>query len=420
MGVLPLTLSWAALGKMGFVRDLIVGCVMNSSVNISFPNLICSSICWFWCPTFWVQFNALYIDCSRHTTMVIFIIFGGGKMERVLLPIVEHHNVNSSLGHAFVLSIVLAHENLKEWYNENYIIPLMYELSAKSVATACDYLDAYACSNIGVYKDIFVQNGYSYDFINTNNLIQVIKSFLHKSLYVMVMVDEFYLPNCRMGGKTHFLHEVLVFGYDDQSHSLLMLGFNKKGVYGIIEHSYSDLLNSYEKAKSCSVHGDVEWAHENRIITFQLSKPEFCYTYDKRVIISSIKRYLNPYLTNKDRYRLYSPAIKKIYVGIECYEILLNKISSSLDVFMLANLLQESKCIMLEHLTLFSITDEQKNIYMTDVLELTKKIRFISLKRKYIVVDEQKNAIDSLLRQLITQLMENEKLFLSNFCKYYE
>lgn len=120
------------------------------------------------------------------------------------LPVIEKHKLSSGLQHAYALSIVLVNPEITDWYNESYILPIIFEFKAKSVASPGEYLDSYAYSNISAYKDIFIQHGYSERFIPQNGLINCIKEFINDGNYVVIFVDEFYLLACNMGGKIIF------------------------------------------------------------------------------------------------------------------------------------------------------------------------------------------------------------------------
>ena len=325
-----------------------------------------------------------------------------------ILPIVEKHNINSGLQHAFTLSIVLANSEIAEWYNESYILPIMFEFYEDIQASSCEYLDAYAYSDISAYKDIFSQHGYSDRFINSEDVIDLIKYFIDSQKYVVVFVDEYYLKKCNLGGKVHFLHEEMIYGYDDDSLVLYSLGINKEGQYGTIEHGYNEFYNAYIMGLNCSNHANILWAKENRVITLEILKRSTIFKACSEHILSSIRRYIHPAFSSVEKYKLFSPTIKKMYLGIECYKLIDHMSRSSKDVFMLSNLMLEHNKIMLDHFLSLNLERALLDEFVDNILSLSRKMRMLSLKRKYLTDFCSIEIIDDKLNQMTSELYYSE------------
>lgn len=309
------------------------------------------------------------------------------------LPVIEKHKLSSGLQHAYALSIVLANPEITDWYNESYILPIIFEFKAKSVASPGEYLDSYAYSNISAYKDIFIQHGYSERFIPQNGLINCIKEFINDGNYVVIFVDEFYLLACNMGGKNHFLHEELIYGYNDEEKIFYSLGINSDIHYGSIKHKYEDLLYSYNEGIICDRHGDIDWARENRVITIKPIKKDIEYKCDKNNIFDSIKRYLSPSLSCKENFKLYSPAFKNIYLGLDCYKYISECVINGKDVFPLLHLMFEHKDIFTDHLIYLNTDFNSQNYYKRQITKMAEAIRMLGLKRRYVSTDKQKKIL---------------------------
>ncbi len=67
----------------------------------------------------------------------------------------------------------------------------------------------------------------------TADIISWIVSCIDRGYYVQTDVDFFYLPNRPHYQRHHFIHEVLVSGYDTEERTLLLSGFDQQGGYAI-------------------------------------------------------------------------------------------------------------------------------------------------------------------------------------------
>lgn len=332
-------------------------------------------------------------------------------MNANILPVVDTHKINSGLQHAFTLSIVLANDKIIEWYDENYILPIMFEFSGDTLASSGEYLDAYAYSDVSAYKDIFAQHGYSDKFISSDSLIEIIKDFIDNKKYVILFVDEYYLPKCTLGGKTHFLHEEMIYGYDDNLSMFYSLGINTNGKYSTIKHGYDEISYAYKMGLGCSNHANIRWARENRVITLEILKKDVAFKSSSKNILTSIRRYIYPYFSNVERYKLFSPVTKEIYLGIDCYKLMSRMLTQSKDIFMLANLICEHNKIMADHLSVLNLEKQLIDEFYITIVHMSEKMRILSLKRMYLKSSNDKQRVNDRLGQMINDLYLSEMKF---------
>lgn len=334
-------------------------------------------------------------------------------MNTNILPIVDTHKINSGLQHAFTLSIVLANEKIIEWYNEHYILPIMFEFLNDTLASSGEYLDAYAYSDVSAYKDIFSQHGYSDEFIDCGNIIFTIKGFIDSKKYVVLFLDEYYLPKCKLGGKKHFLHEQMIYGYEDNLSIFYSLGMDKNGKYGTIMHEYKEISYAYMMGLNCNNHANIMWANENRVITLEILKKGTVFKSSSENILASIQRYICPHLSNMERYKLFSPIVKKVYLGIDCYKFMLFMLAQSKDIFMLTNLACEHNKIMADHLSALKLEKQLLDKFLDIIVHTSEKIRMLSLKRRYLRSPYDIKKADDRLAYMIDNLYTSELKFYS-------
>ncbi len=104
-----------------------------------------------------------------------------------------------------------------------------------------------------------IKNGFMY--MSNNQFLQVtplevntIRSFpdgikgmvkwaVNNDKYLVVWVDEYYIPNRNAYQKKHFPHCNMIYGYDDDTSTIYMMGYGK--VYQSAEISYDDLTENF-------------------------------------------------------------------------------------------------------------------------------------------------------------------------------
>ncbi len=76
------------------------------------------------------------------------------------------------------------------------------------------------------------------------NILDYIKMGLEQEKFPWLCIDEFYLPDSRNYNKNHFMHDILLYGYDDEREEFLKLGYNRWNHYDTSIIAYDDLLQA--------------------------------------------------------------------------------------------------------------------------------------------------------------------------------
>jgi hypothetical protein len=75
-------------------------------------------------------------------------------------------------------------------------------------------------------------------------IIPAVVRGIDQGWYLQIPLDEFYVP-CRAAfGKRHYVHELLVFGYDTEARTLQILGFDDRMEFGEQQIAFGDLENA--------------------------------------------------------------------------------------------------------------------------------------------------------------------------------
>ena len=93
-----------------------------------------------------------------------------------------------------------------------------------------DYIDGYsfATDRYSENEPVLRQHSYSRKEIITSKVCEFIVDKLNANEYAILFVDEYYLPGTYLYMRRHFLHEQLLFGYDDQLQIFYGMGLNHR------------------------------------------------------------------------------------------------------------------------------------------------------------------------------------------------
>ncbi len=161
------------------------------------------------------------------------------------LKIVLQNKVNNFLLNAYFLCIIMAHENLYPWFYENYIQLYYNDKKQGRYGKKEIWLDFYGG---------WTEPQKLLDFIKiprktfeSTNILTYIKRNIDEGLYVFTYFDEYYVkPNYTESG-THFVHDILVYGYNDLDKELSVLGFDDNRAFVSYKVPYVKFIMAFEK-----------------------------------------------------------------------------------------------------------------------------------------------------------------------------
>ena len=168
------------------------------------------------------------------------------KKQICILPLDEEPESSTYLFYSTRLAILQTDEQASKWllqyfmdlrlfYHENYINFLFLEEEIEQVLdlTPISYLDV---ENFG-------------------GILEFIRSNVLSGRYVNVHLDEFYLPVKEYYWIRHYVHENLIYGFNDEAQEIYMYGIAERQQTKVFTVSYKDFLTAYEKGKLFSFCG---------------------------------------------------------------------------------------------------------------------------------------------------------------------
>lgn len=313
------------------------------------------------------------------------------------------------LHHAHKLSILLQDETYLPWFYSNYLQLYTAEHSNEFK------LDFYSFD--GKYPRHPGINGNWFErelFLQLNqNLILFIKGCVDNGRYIEILVDEYYL-SCKPAYKEwHFIHQSLIYGYDDDRECFQVLGFSRAGDYRKIEMSFNEVEEAFYNSSiagvgffECGVHLD-----------YSNTNPDLNLTV--------IKTYLKDFLNSTNSFLTYTPSGASY--GLKTYNILSERFkeepSLGDDIRPIHIIFEHKKCMV----NRLKYLQEQGNLAgasillegYTDLMQHSNTLKLMQLKYQF---TRGQKLIDRIIEGLAGMANNEEELLetLLNSLDQYE
>lgn len=235
-------------------------------------------------------------------------------MGRVQLALSEPP-IRGYLHHAYPLSIMAGHDDFIPWLHSNYI----------QLYCAKNYESVH-----GTHFNFYFYNDYHYYPLlrcaridrevveSVSDILTFIIQSINKGYYLIVYINEYYIPKRPAFGKFHNVHELLISGYDTVTRQFSVSSFADRK-YMRYEITFDNLLEAYSKAdyRSLWYANDIQLLKIERETTYEFNLP-------------LVLNQLNGYLHSTINYR---PALMpvpedQLACGLEVYRYLKNALIS--------------------------------------------------------------------------------------------
>ncbi len=269
---------------------------------------------------------------------------------------VQEPPVTSYMFYMYPLSIIRPHVAFTPWICSNYIQLYHYNdrdlkfyvspFSPKggkrnSYYVACPFLE--------------IQNLEQSMITRTrDDIIQFVIASLDEDWHVQLDVDYFHLPSTAPYQQFHFLHEVLVSGYDDNNGTFEISGYGKSWKYHVATITFSDLceaVSTVDKTLNDNAY-PVDQSDESPKAFLYRSDNNKKYEIDIGQMYESLSDYLESANTAEKYRMLYVPQEDGLW-GVSVYSYLTELLDRcrSLDALTIPlRVLWEHKKIMVERI----------------------------------------------------------------------
>ena len=176
------------------------------------------------------------------------------------------------------LGIILA-SDMEGWFLERFINIFMN-------GTTLDYVD-----NVNYAGVIGGQRCYSYEEVQEYGIINIIESEINRDNFIHIWVDEISIPNSMRYQKEHFVHPLMIYGYDLEQHICKTVFFDIRKGQVLIDIDYQDLIKATALVNQFYHYGGTDEAINKTISSYKLSNcVKGCFHLD--VFLRQLSNYL--------------------------------------------------------------------------------------------------------------------------------
>ena len=325
------------------------------------------------------------------------------------LPIVPTP-ISTYPGGNAMLSIVLSHPESLPWFYQSFIQIYANPRDDASVAGNFIQSDLGACEcpflSVNAFRSTLID-------LKWDRFSDFARDCINQNHYVYTWTNRFYIRPCQNYNKNHFLHPILIYGYNDEERIFKAAGFFY-GFYNYVEIDYDEVdagYQNYELAENkWGIHGAHLLYYLNIKRTFQIQE-----------VVTSLEDYLyGRDSTNIFYYHSLHEVSNDMLYGIHFYD--------ALDIFLKRKLidrrpfhiLYEHKKLMVQRLDYisnqFGFPAENAIKAYQDLMKECEKLRNMILKinieSDYGVEKQRKTS------QLISELRCQETKVLENLIAY--
>jgi hypothetical protein len=222
---------------------------------------------------------------------------------------INEPKIKAYLHHAYVLSVIQGCEDFEPWFNSSYIQLYVEENSG---------LNFYDYDFSHYHIPFLKKHSLPRDIVfnKEEHIIDFTIQWLKEGYYVYHFVDEYYIDTKFSYHRQHFIHEMLLYGYNDEEELFYTSGFDSRGIYTKQTVSYKQFEEAFQKA-------DISVDYQNVVYLWQ-ANDDCRYQFD----VDFVKEQLSDYMLSKNtsmRHRMFYPAKQSVF-GLDVYDYLVHHI----------------------------------------------------------------------------------------------
>ena len=235
-------------------------------------------------------------------------------------------------------------------------------------------------------------------FKTSKDIMPFLIACIDKSYYVQPTVDEYFLPDSPAYQKRHFVHETLIYGYDNQT--FCGIGYNKYGDYAAYHVGFSEL-------KQAIMHADLTGHYDPDGLRLFKYDPHVQYDFDIHLVREQLTDFLYARNTS-ERFRMVANPSDGAY-GFATYPRLKSYVESflvppfSFDIRPVHILWEHKKC-MFSRLKYMETRGylKVKDRFSVQYDELTQKIGMLRM----MLLKFKKTRHEALIHRVLSNLDE--------------
>lgn len=245
-------------------------------------------------------------------------------MKKKLLKICDPP-IKLYLNHSYILSVLLTNEKALSWVYSNYIQITYFKDFIKREKFSVNFF----LGNMSKYfynipfLDVRTLDKEFFK-VHFKNVTKFIINSINSNYYIMTIVDEFYIKEKASYNLEHFMHLIMINGYDLEKKCFYIAGFDINRIYKKQEVSFEEFNKSF-----FSDQGYNKNIRDNFLMLYKTEDYEnikfpqknfnvFKYEFDIEHVKLSLMEYLNSKCSS-DKLRMYANPIEELGYGIGVY-----------------------------------------------------------------------------------------------------
>lgn len=228
-----------------------------------------------------------------------------------ILPYTNPNKLASYLHHALPGGIVLSHKEILPWYFEHYV-NLCTQLGDDG-QLMLDYAEISHTMHNSIIDKIKIP--YT-EMMTEKDIIGFIQGKIDDGKYVVPFMDEYYLPNKIHYNKKHFVHESLIYGYNQDERVFIGYGFNESNMLSSLFFNFDEVAQAFEMGK---IHykEDASYAEQKAVSLLSVKQIQEPLTFHPDIFIEELENYLE---SSNVKGQGYNGLIDRVTILVKVFE----------------------------------------------------------------------------------------------------
>lgn len=197
--------------------------------------------------------------------------------------------IASNTEHGYLLSGVQTNPLSKEWLMNNFIHQVLHGINISPDMNFYPIINHTTCPCIDYLR-------ISKEMINDKwkSIIEFLIYNINTQYYAILNLDWFYIPNSVCYLREHYIHPLLVYGYNKCTQKFYTGDFGQDGKFGFSELCFNDLKHGYKSDRSIRKRTFVNerYLYIDDVILYK-NRTYMNYKFNLNMLRVSIENYLN-------------------------------------------------------------------------------------------------------------------------------
>lgn len=307
------------------------------------------------------------------------------------------------------LCIILAYDRLRPWLYERYIN--LFSAFDREGALYVEYHEFRE-----PYRELINEMSLGARLMEKEtDIISFITDKINSGYYMNIAVDEYYLPHKAKYRKNHFIHFVLIYGYDNNECKVKTVGYGEGEALNAMEFDYDTFVEAYEKGRAYYAES-APWTSREAVQLFSINAFSGVYPFSPQKVIKKLGDYLD---STGDEAVAYYWALDpgRAAYGFKVYDRVLECLEEFFEgkfniSYNSIHLLAEHKRAVFERIKyivkVYKIDGRLKELIgeFANVVELFNNIRLKAFELDYSIKNNAAEQAANGIAEILTELME--------------